>query len=454
MPTLPSKPIIFISYAPADEPEKPADGEIKWLSFVTEHLRAAEEIGALEIWTEPLAPGADLDPEAQRKLRACDIFAPLVSTHSLAFGTVVSREIAIIRERQSRGESVALFPLMLTPTPDTALDVENLRPPGGQPFSSYDAGERDQQMLDAADEIVEIAADAAARKARRRTSARLSLVPASPGAPRRRTDRRPAQSENTEPESLKDWLTKQVPQVTAAIAARVALRLAACEGRFAPRTWSAEGSSRFLASLGADFRAIALARVVAKYPNHAKDLRATALVAAERAFLAQSGGLILSAAAYAAAAADMVTQDSALAAPFDDPPPFAAAYAAAATTADPSVRTEIGFDASAVQRLGARRLADLPLWWESPPDWWKRDWERLKAVLPHDEDWDVWIDWYEERLRGGSRGEAYELVFASTPQEIWDRGPAAANAWIKAHLPLESGVLSLPNRPKRLPKRA
>ena len=82
----------------------PVDGEVKWLSFVTGHLRAAEEIGALEIWTEPLAPGVDLDPEAQRKLRACDVFAPLVSTWSLAFEAVVGRQIAIIRERQSRGE--------------------------------------------------------------------------------------------------------------------------------------------------------------------------------------------------------------------------------------------------------------------------------------------------------------------------------------------------------------
>ena len=117
MPTLPSKPIIFISFAAADEPEQLVDGEVKWLSFVTGHLRAAEAIGALEIWTEPLAPGANVGPEAQRKLRACDIFAPLISAHSLAFGAVVGRQIAIIRERQSRGEGVVLYPLALTPTP-------------------------------------------------------------------------------------------------------------------------------------------------------------------------------------------------------------------------------------------------------------------------------------------------------------------------------------------------
>jgi len=446
MPTPLSKPIIFISYAPADEPEKPVDGEVKWLSFVTGHLQVAEEIGALEIWTEPLAPGADLGPEAQRKLRACDIFAPLVSTHSLAFGAVVGRQIAIVRERQSRGERVALYPLALTPTPETALDIENLRPPGGRPFSSYDAGERDRRMLDAADEIVEIAADAAALKSRRRTRSPLSpLLPASPGSLPRPTDRRPArESETIEQESLEGWLMQQAPQVTAAIAARAALRVTPYLG------------SRFPASLGANLREIALARVAAKYPNHANELRATALVAVERALVAHSRELTLSAAAYAAAVADIITQDTAfpapLAAPFDEPPPFAAAFAAAAA-ADPAVRMEIRFDASALQRLGARRLADLPLWWESPPDYWKKDWERLKAALPDDEDWDVWIDWYEERLRGGSRGEAYELVFARAPQEVWDRGPAAANAWIKVHLPPDSGRPSLPSRPKHLPKR-
>jgi broad specificity phosphatase PhoE len=166
-------------------------------------------------------------------------------------------------------------------------------------------------------------------------------------------------------------------------------------------------------------------------------------------------GLALSAAAYAAAVADLAIQDSAFAAPlavpFDDPAPFAAAYAAAA--ADPDVRMEIRFDASALQRLGVRWLTDLPLWREIPPGWWKDGWQRLKAALPNDEDWDVWIDWYEERLLGGSRGEGYELVFARAPQQVWEKGPAAANAWIKAHLPRDSGSPSLPNRPKPLPKR-
>lgn len=39
-------------------------------------------------------------------------------------------------------------------------------------------------------------------------------------------------------------------------------------------------------------------------------------------------------------------------------------------------------------------------------------------------------------MRGGSRVEDYELVFVSIPPAEWDKGPGAANAWIRDHLPL------------------
>ena len=39
-------------------------------------------------------------------------------------------------------------------------------------------------------------------------------------------------------------------------------------------------------------------------------------------------------------------------------------------------------------------------------------------------------------LKGGGLVEgAYEIVFASVPQAEWDKGQAAANAWIRVHLP-------------------
>jgi hypothetical protein len=48
MPTESGKPLIVISYAHADEPEHPAEGEVKWLSFVTGYLRPAINHGAVD----------------------------------------------------------------------------------------------------------------------------------------------------------------------------------------------------------------------------------------------------------------------------------------------------------------------------------------------------------------------------------------------------------------------
>jgi hypothetical protein len=85
--------------------------------------------------------------------------------------------------------------------------------------------------------------------------------------------------------------------------------------------------------------------------------------------------------------------------------------------------------------LETNAIKGRPPWAHRRPDWVRVAWLNFKTEAALSERWDVWIAWYEERLRGVSRGEDYELVFASVPQEEWDKGPAAANAWIKAHLP-------------------
>ena len=78
---------------------------------------------------------------------------------------------------------------------------------------------------------------------------------------------------------------------------------------------------------------------------------------------------------------------------------------------------------------------DLPLWTGDAPNWAKDAWASIQETLPKDEDWEVWIDWYEERLRGGSRGEAYELVFASVPQEEWTKARRPRTVGSRTHLP-------------------
>lgn len=98
---------------------------------------------------------------------------------------------------------------------------------------------------------------------------------------------------------------------------------------------------------------------------------------------------------------------------------------------------EVLVDITTSRAQGSNVLVGSPRWPGKVPDWVKFAWTKLRSVLPGGQDWDVWIDWYEQRLRGGARGEAYELVFASVPQEEWegayrcerlDRGACAENA--------------------------
>ena len=161
MTTVQTKPVIFISYAHADER--------KWLSFVTGYLKPAVKREAVDVWTDRLMRGGDdWDPEIERKLRACDIFVLLVSRNSLSSDYIVDKEIAIIRDRQDKGEDVHFYPLLLTtPTPEVALDLvrgKNLRPRDAKPFSDCSTRERDRHMNEAANEIATIAKEIAWRK--------------------------------------------------------------------------------------------------------------------------------------------------------------------------------------------------------------------------------------------------------------------------------------------------
>ncbi len=312
-------------------------------------------------------------------------------------------------------------------------------------------------MSKTVDEMAQIAPQTVARKS----------------SPRRRAARRAeTEPETSDQESLENWVQGLSPGATAAIAARTALRVAPLMVRDVGKARSAEDVSAFLVLVNTIFRASALARVAAKYPARANALNAAALVAAARvaaaaaavvvqnfayravgtvaAALAAAGDAAAAAAAPALASVAEAADDAGpFAIPLEAParPSFLAAYAAA----DGAVRAAIRFDASAQQKLGAHGLADLPLWPLGTADWQHAAWEGLKLALARDQDWDVWIDWYEQRLRGGSRGEAYDLVFVSTPLDVWDKGPAAANAWIKEYL--HSGGSRPAETPKPLPGR-
>jgi hypothetical protein len=322
-------------------------------------------------------------------------------------------------------------------------------------------------MTKTVDEMTQIAAETGWRKSARRPRS-SSLEPASlapPSSPRPQADRRPeTQPEIIDQESLEVWMQGLSPEVAAAIAARTALRVAPLLSRDARKARSAKDVSAFLSLTSAVFRASALARVAAKYPTRAYELNATALVAAARAAAAPAAAAVrdfadgwaigIAAPALAAAADAADAAVPALAAAADAAIPLAApsgpSFLALYATADGAIRAETRFDATAQKRLGARGLADLPLWSRDPADWVEGAWEGLKLALSRGEGWNVWIDWYDDRLRGGSRGQDYELVFVNAPLYVWDKGPAAANAWIKEHLPKDSGGSSPLQTPKPL----
>jgi hypothetical protein len=167
-----AKPLVFISYAHLDEPESPAPGEVRWLSFVMKFLRPAVKSGEFAVWDDREMPGGTKwNPKIERNLRACDIFVLLVSANSMASSYIISKELEIARELEANDE-IVIYPLLIEPTPKAGLDRVrdfNLRPRDAKPFQSYPLAERNQHMSDAADEIAGIADKIAARKGATRT---------------------------------------------------------------------------------------------------------------------------------------------------------------------------------------------------------------------------------------------------------------------------------------------
>jgi TIR domain len=480
------KSLIFISYAHADEPDKGIDGAEKWLSFVTNFLKAAAIQDVIEIWTDNMMLGGEeWDPEIERKLRECDIFLLLISVNSLSSDYIIRREIEVVRERQTNGEDVRFYPLLLTPTPSIGLELvrdKNWRPKNGRPLSSFPLNDRQEQMVEVADEIVSIA-----RKMSLAGHAEKSRVTG---------ERRPSQPEPRDPSytemrdgvSLEAWLAGMGKEVALAIAGRAALRAVPVLTYAVEKPLDGMKTRALVDLTVGTLRATAVARVAAKYPDHANQLRTIAAEAGravsdaisrtfgtavpsaanDRSFDTVRGDLATAAAcaarstafaAFAAYAVEYPRDASVTAVTYfvaaaagvrasaavlgitsreaeDD---SAAAFRAitstrAATVANRAAWAEIASDAAMVQDYGLETMIDKPLWTRGAPDWATDAWVGLRAALPIREDWEVWFDWYENRVRGGSRGEDYEQTFVSVPSDYWNQGSAKANAWMSSEL--------------------
>ncbi len=146
------------------------------------------------------------------------------------------------------------------------------------------------------------------------------------------------------------------------------------------------------------FRCAAAAWAAAAFPGYAPDLMPAAAVAGSRSDdrTASTESAVAWAAAAAGAsdsgnfASHAVTYTIEAAAaggrqPFDD---ILSSYAADAAMLD--------------QRTSPVTLALSSTLWPNVPDWAFEAWAELeRALLDADEDWEVWTDWYEARLKGG-----------------------------------------------------
>ncbi len=175
-----AKPVIFISYSHKDEPEKPGPDEVAWLTFVQSFLAPVVKIGIFDIWVDEHLHGSDvIDAEVLKKLAECDIFVLLASRFSLASTYVVETEIAAIRKRQNDGEDVRIFPIVLSPIPNTALKQLKdllLSPKDGKPLSLMSRNDREVAMAEVADDIADVAEEIAARKAKAEVSTAIKQI--------------------------------------------------------------------------------------------------------------------------------------------------------------------------------------------------------------------------------------------------------------------------------------
>ena len=86
-------------------------------------------------------------------------------------------------------------------------------------------------------------------------------------------------------------------------------------------------------------------------------------------------------------------------------------------------------------RNPAELLAALwssPLWQNEVPAWVSGHWKPLKEhLLATNDGWEIWADWYENRLRGGLGGQALERAVAEIREADWENGAAHVNSIIK-----------------------
>lgn len=88
-------------------------------------------------------------------------------------------------------------------------------------------------------------------------------------------------------------------------------------------------------------------------------------------------------------------------------------------------------------------VSSAKLWVGGEPKWFDRSWRRLKDVLlERREGWELWVDWFERRIRGARPGLLTASVILDIPDELWGEGPDELNRYLHR----EIGIFDLTDR--------
>jgi hypothetical protein len=229
---------------------------------------------------------------------------------------------------------------------------------------------------------------------------------------------------------MQRWLDIQPREIALTIAARHSLRVLPL---IIVYQHDRPARSFFRRKVLPCFRANAVAWAAANFRTHDAQLREAARGAerdAKAAFFAASMSTDAAfAAAYQAAYRTAREGYDPEAIFFRSPPNYGlsnAAYAdgyAAAVRASAADADEIeGEDIPA-----ALDLASEPLWPELPAAI-RLLWPRLRrTLLEANDSWEVWTEWYDDRLAGRPADPDVELARVTLPQALWELGPTAVN---------------------------
>ena len=243
-------------------------------------------------------------------------------------------------------------------------------------------------------------------------------------------------------ENLKRWLMNRPREDAVAIAARAALRVA-------PLLMTAldeDTEARRAAIVLPVFRALAASWVAAVGPTQGAKVRKAAYAAATDAAATRTTDAAAHAAYAATHAAHATTAvahayaatHAARAAAAADAAADAAARDATNAAAFAAVFTAAAWSAASVEAAALEkgqapeRVVAMPLWSEEMPVRMRITWAELQDHLNNaNEGWEVWTDWYEDRLHGRPFNKPLEEARVLIPDEIWKQGPKAVNAEIK-----------------------